>query len=303
MSEQQTYFPQAFLDKYFTLLGKEWNAFFETIKTKQPKSFWVNTNKATVEEVENSLKSKGVKFEQYSFDKRAFFIEVEKPGDLDEFKLGKISLQEKAAMLPVIALAPTEKDLVLDACAAPGMKTIQLSNLMNNKWKIIACDVNSERVRFLENAKKKYSLLNVESKRIDFRNLAAKYTEKFDKILLDAPCSSEGLVRKDRGALIEWSPKLVERKAQNQKELIVAAFDLLKVGGEMVYATCSFAPEENEEVVLDLFKQRKNAKVVNVEDLLVGIKIRKNDLCENCVRLFPQDNNTQQFFFAKITKE
>jgi 16S rRNA C967 or C1407 C5-methylase (RsmB/RsmF family) len=88
-----------------------------------------------------------------------------------------------------------------------------------------------------------------------------------------------------------------------QKNLIVKAFDYLREGGEMVYSTCSFAPEENEEVVTHLLKQRSGAKVVNVEELLKGVKIRKNDLCENCVRLFPQDNDTQQFFLAKIRKD
>jgi len=302
MSEEKTFFPEEFLTKYKKLLGKEWNTFFETIQVKQPKSFWVNTNKATVEEVKKSFELKEVKFEQYDFDKRAFLINMEKPGDLEEFKSGQISLQEKAAMLPVIALAPKEKELVLDACASPGMKTIQLSNFMNNKGKLIACDVNSERIKFLDGNCKKYGLTNVETKRIDFRNLASKYREKFDKILLDAPCSSEGLVRKDREALREWSQKLVERKAQTQKELIVAAFDLLKKEGTMVYATCSFAPEENEQVVLQLLKQRKNASVLNVEELLPGVKIRKNDLCENCIRFYPQDNDTQQFFLAKIRK-
>ena len=302
MSTEKTFFPEEFLTKYKALLGDEWDTFFECITTKKPKSFWVNTNKTTVEEVKKSLKLKKIDFEEFDFDKRAFFINMEKPGDLEEFKNGKISLQEKAAMLPVIALNPTVQDIVLDACAAPGMKTIQLSNLMNNKGRILACDVNSERIKSLEINKKKYSLINATAKRIDFRNLLPKYKEKFDKILLDAPCSSEGLVRKDREALREWSHKLVDRKAQTQKELIFAAFDLLKKGGEMIYSTCSFSPEENENVVNYLLTQRKNAEVMNVEELLRGVKIRKNTLCENCVRLYPQDNDTQQFFLAKIRK-
>jgi NOL1/NOP2/sun family putative RNA methylase len=300
MSSEQTYFPQQFLDKYSALLGTEWNTFFETIKTKQPKSFWVNTNKTTPQKVVESLTKKGVQFGQYAFDKRAFYINLEKPGDLSEFTSGEISLQEKAAMLPVVALAPKETDYVLDACAAPGMKTIQLSNFMNNKWKILACEVNSERIKSLEFNVKKYGLSNVETKRIDFRNLQAKFKEKFNKILLDAPCSSEGLVRKSRVALEGWSQKLVERKAQNQKELLLSAFSLLKKGGEMVYSTCSFAPEENEEVVLKLLDTFKTSEVLKIE--IPGIKIRENKLCKNCVRLYPQDNDTQQFFLAKIRK-
>lgn len=300
MGLKKTVFPEEFVEKYKELLGSEWETFFSTIQIKQPKAFWLNSHKANPKETIPSLENHGVKINSLPFHELAFGIEYERPGSLREFEFGKISLQEKAAMLPAIVLAPKEKDFVLDACAAPGMKTIQLSNLMHNKGKIIACDVNSERIKVLEHNKVKYELKNVEVKRIDFRNLLPEQKEKFDKILLDVPCSSEGLVRKNRDALRDWDGKLVERKAKTQKELIVLAFELLKKGGEMVYATCSFAPEENEEVVLELLDKFSNAEVLKVE--IKGVKIRGNKNCENCVRLYPQDNDTQQFFFAKIRK-
>jgi 16S rRNA C967 or C1407 C5-methylase (RsmB/RsmF family) len=113
-------------------------------------------------------------------------------------------------------------------------------------------------------------------------------------------------VRKRREALNDWSQALVERKAKEQKHYIVRAFDYLKEGGEMVYSTCTFAPEEDEEVVLHLLKERDGTKgkgkAVVVPVVLQGIQIRPNDLCNHCVRLYPQDNDTQQFFFAKIKK-
>ncbi len=289
---KKTFIPKEFIDKYSTQLGDEWDCFFECIKTKQPKSFWVNTHKTNAHEVIESLCLKKVDFENYLFHEQAFGINFSKPSELTEFVSGKIALQEKAAMLPVIALAPKKLDVVLDACASPGMKTIQLSNLSKN---VLAVDVSSERIKFLEYNQKKYGLNNVALKRSDVRNI----TEKFDKIVLDAPCSSEGLVRKQRDALKGWSQKLVERKAVLQKQLIEHCYNLLKPGGEMVYSTCSFSIEEDEEVVNYLLS-KTSAIVEKVS--LEGIKIRKNDLCKNCVRLFPQDNNTQQFFFAKIFK-
>lgn len=289
---KKTYFPKEFIDKYSTFLGNEWEDFFKTIKRKQPKSAWINTNKALPEEIYKKIEEKNIVFRKYSFSKQAFEIEMEKPSELEEFQKGEIALQEKAAMLPVLALSVGKEDIVLDACAAPGMKTIQLSNFAK---KVVACDVNSTRITGLLHNKAKYGFENVEVKRIDVRNIK----EKFDKILLDAPCSSEGLVRKKRDALEGWSQSLVERKAKAQKELIVHCFDLLKENGEMVYATCSFAKEENEDVVNFLLKKRK-AKVMNVN--LEGIKIRPNKFSKNCVRLYPQDNDTQQFFFAKIKK-
>jgi NOL1/NOP2/sun family putative RNA methylase len=298
---RKTFFPEPFIKRYKEMLGAEWESFFETIKRKQPKGFWVNTNKASVEEVKESLGKKNILFEQLQMHPQAFSINYNEPGKLDEYKNGWISVQEKASMMPVIALSPHEGDKVLDACAAPGMKTIQLSNMAAPNGKVLATDVHDKRLAVLNKVKKNFELDNVETKRIDFRNV--KRNKKFDKVLLDAPCSSEGLVRKQREALVNWSEKLVRQKAAVQKNLIVKAFDYLREGGEMVYSTCSFAPEENEEVVTHLLKQRSGAKVVNVEELLKGVKIRKNDLCENCVRLFPQDNDTQQFFLAKIRKD
>ncbi len=289
---KKTYFPQEFIDKYSAFLGNEWQDFFETIKKKQPKSAWINTNKCQIDEIYKKIEEKDIVFGKYSFSKQAFEIEMEKPSELEEFTQGEIALQEKAAMLPAIALGVGKEDAVLDACAAPGMKTIQLSNFAK---KVIACDVNSTRITALLHNKAKYNLDNVEVRRVDVRNIK----EKFDKILLDAPCSSEGLVRKKRDALKGWSQALVERKSKAQKELILHCFDLLKEGGEMIYATCSFAKEENEDVVNFLLKKR-NAKIMNVN--LEGIKIRPNKFSKNCVRLYPQDNNTQQFFFAKIKK-
>lgn len=293
---RSTYFPKEFIDKYSKFLDKEWDEFFKTIKTKQPKSFWVNTNKKNVKEVTDSLKKNNVPFESLKFHKQAFSIDVAAPGQLIEYQNGLISIQEKAAMIPVVALNPTKDDYVLDACSAPGMKTIQLSNLAG---KVFAAELHSKRFEILKKTITKFDLKNIEAKRIDFRNL--KRNKKFDKILLDVVCSSEGLVRKKREALVGWSENLVKRKAHDQKHMIVRAFDYLKEKGVMVYSTCSFAPEENEEVVNYLLMQRKNAVVEPVK--LEGVKIRENKLCPNTVRLYPQDNNTQQFFFARIRKE
>jgi len=290
---KETFFPPAFIAKYKRFCGVEWDVFFQTIKTKQPKSFWVNTNKIGVGALTNSLRQKGVKFENYAFSKQSFSIDATKPGDFEEYKKGWMSLQEKAAMMPVVALGVDKKDYVLDCCAAPGMKTIQLSNFGG---KVVACEVNTKRVQALEKTKMAFALRNVDIRRTDFRNVK----EKFDKVLLDAPCSSEGLVRKRKEALDDWTQNLVTRKAKLQKSLIISAFDALRPGGEMVYATCSFAVEENEEVVNFLLQLREGAIVVPVK--LDGVKVRENKLCPNAVRLWPQDNDTQQFFFAKIRK-
>ncbi len=292
---RNTYFPKEFLEKYSAFLGKEWDEFFKVIQTKQPKSFWVNTNKSTINAALDSLKSKNISFKWLKFHEQAYSIDFSTPGQLEEYRSGLISIQEKAAMMPVVVLNPTKEDYVLDACSAPGMKTIQLSNLAG---KVFATELNTKRFEILKNTISRFDLKNVEAKRIDFRNL--KRNKRFDKILLDVVCSSEGLVRKKREALTEWSQGLVKKKAHDQKHMLVRAFDYLKDGGEMVYSTCSFAVEENEEVINYFLTRRTNATIEPI--VLEGVKIRENKLCKNCVRLYPQDNDTQQFFIAKIKK-
>ena len=273
---QQTFFPNEFLSKYKTFCGNDWTDFFTTIREKQPKSFWVNSNKSNPKEIEAFMQKNKITFKKYPFSYQAYFIDYQKPGDLKVFKEGKISMQEKAAMLPVLALAPTKKDYVLDACASPGMKTIHLSNMSQN---VLAVDVNSTRVKSLLHNKEAYGLKNVKVMRTDVRNVK----ETFDKIMLDAPCSSEGLVRKKREALKGWSNKVVHRKAKIQKELIISCFDKLKENGEMIYATCSFAKEENEDIVNFLLEKREDAQIVPIK--FVGIKVRENKLCPNTIRL------------------
>jgi NOL1/NOP2/sun family putative RNA methylase len=290
---KNTFFPDEFIAKYSKILGSEWDVFFETIKRRQPRSFWVNLMKANPAEIMTSLKKKNVSFRVYSFSPNAFQISLKKPSELSEFLEGKISLQEKASMFPAIVLNPTKEDVVLDACSAPGMKTIQLSGFAK---KVIASELNERRFDVLKQTIKSFGLTNVEPIRSDFRNIE----QKFDKILLDAPCSSEGLVRKDWNALKEWNQLLVKKKAAQQKKLIIAAFDKLNSGGEMVYSTCSFAQEENEDVVNHLLKERAGAKTIPI--ILEGIKMRENKICPNTVRFYPQDNDTQQFFVSKIKK-
>ncbi|MDD3083765.1 MAG: RsmB/NOP family class I SAM-dependent RNA methyltransferase [Candidatus ainarchaeum sp.] len=290
---KKTFYPKEFIEKYKKLLGEEWDEFFKTISKKEEKSIWINNKKTDIEKIKQKMLEKNIVLKKYSFSEWAFGINYKKPGDLEEYKKGEISIQEKASMLPVIILNVKKENIVLDACASPGMKTIQLSNIAK---KVIALDVNTKRTKILLHNKNFFGLDNVFVKRMDVRN----FKEKFDKILLDAPCSSEGLVRKKRDALKGWTQEIVLKKSKIQKELLLHCFDLLNKNGELVYSTCSFAPEENEEVILYLLEKRKNAVIVPIK--LEGIKIRKNLLCENCIRLWPQDNDTQQFFIAKIKK-
>lgn len=304
---KKTYFPPAFREKYAALLGQEWDAFFAAISSKIPKTIWMNSLKADPARIRQRLESRGWFFAALPFHENALELLTSgvKLSDLPEWKEGLLNAQEKAAMLPAIVLNPAPGEKVLDACAAPGNKTLQLSCLMQGEGEIAAVEKNSRRFAYLKHYMQKFGLRNVTAYRADF--LAFSHAP-FDKILLDAPCSSEGWVRKKRDALLHWSTALVAEKAVLQKKLIQKAFALLAPNGTIVYSTCSFSMEENEGVVAHLLEKNASAELLPVE--IKGVKIRpglllpgSNKRLEKCARLYPQDNNTEQFFMARIRKK
>ncbi len=229
-------------------------------------------------------------------------------GNLKEHSLGYIYIQEAASMIPPLVLNPEENDIILDISAAPGSKTTQIAALMNNKGLIIANDYRYDRIKALSINLQRCGVLNtiitlMEGKRF------SKARIKFDKILLDAPCSGTGAIRKSLKTLKMWNPNMFKKLAGIQKQLISVSFDLLKENGTLVYSTCSIAPEENEAVVDFLLRKYDNAKLESINLLIKKsdaiLEHEKNQYSEeikSCLRIWPQDNNTEGFFVAKIKK-
>jgi len=186
--------------------------------------------------------------------------------DSDLVIKGVIYLQNEASWTPVIGLNPQPGETVLDMCAAPGGKTSHIAALMQNKGKLIANDNSRPRLLKLQqnlarlHVKADYSLH-------DATRLSKSFPEaSFDKILLDAPCSGEGLVNLTLPKTLDtWSVAHIRRLSSLQKQLITEAWKLLKPGGRLVYSTCTMAPEENEVVVNHLLKRNEDAHIVPLE--------------------------------------
>ena len=278
---------------------------------KLTKSVRVNTLKISVKELKERLENQNFKLKQIPWCKQGFWV-LDGPrtdlGNLKEHSLGYIYVQEAASMIPPIVLNPDENDLVLDMAAAPGSKTTQMASLMNNDGLIIANDYKYDRIKALGINLQRCGVLNtmitlMEGKR--FSNAMIK----FDKILLDAHCSGTGAIRKSLKTLKMWNPNMFKKLAGIQKQLITVAFETLKENGILVYSTCSIAPEENEAVIDFLLTRNKNARL---ESINLDIK-RSDSITEynkdiysqeikKCLRIWPQDNNTEGFFIAKIKK-
>ena len=190
-------------------------------------------------------------------------------------ELGCFYLQEPSAMLPAFLLSPEPGDLILDLCAAPGGKSMQASLLMQNKGLIISNDISKSRAfSIVENAERlgRGNLLITNN---DFSLIYDKFINTFDKIILDAPCSGSGMFRKESKMNDDWSYQKVLKNAEIQKSLIRISYDMLKPGGIMVYSTCSFSYEEDEEVV-DYLLSISDADLLDIPESKLFYKSKNN---------------------------
>lgn len=267
------------------------------------------------------LEKKGFKLQEIPWIENTFFVTNADKSELGksmEYKKGLFYIQNLSSMIPALLLAPTSKDTVLDMCAAPGSKTSQLADMMNNKGKIYANDEDAWRAQKLKDVLDEFHVKNAEIKIGKGENYGSLYSHHFDKILLDAPCSGEGQVYLEGDSPLRfWSVKRVKGMAALQKKLIESAFKALKPGGTMIYSTCTLEPAENEDVVQYLLEKQPKAKLLDIEltqqpefksfkkHVKPGIKswneFEFSDELKKTIRVYPSAE-MMGFFIAKIGK-
>ena len=308
-----------FMQKMKKLLDQaDFEKYEKIIQEPLLNSIRCNTLKISPEELKIKLEKKGWKISQPLKNyPEVMVVENElQPGELGrsmEHLLGYYYIQELASMLPAIALAPKPNELILDLCASPGSKTSQIASQINNTGTIIANDVKIERIKILASNLERCGVADAIITREDGVALCEKLKEqglKFDKILLDAPCSGEGTMRSSPKTCLMWNSNTIKSLSKLQKKLFQKAFEILKEGGEMVYSTCTHAPEENEEVVDFALKEFKDK--IKIEKINLPVKCREGVVeWENkkydkrvkfCARIYPQDNNSEGFFIAKFKR-
>lgn len=230
---------------------------------------------------------------------------------LNCYKQGRIYMQNLSSMLPPLFLDLHEDMLILDMCAAPGSKTTQMAAMMNNNSTIIANEINGIRRQRLEYNLKKQGVKCVQVIGEDGRKVGKLYREKFDRVLLDAPCSGEGTinVRKSESYKM-WNKKMISKNAKLQKQLLKSGIDALKPGGILVYSTCTISPEENEEVIDFIIKSCTNIKVMqtnfSLKNSCNGLTVYKDNiydknLCKS-IRILPTEE-MEGFFLCKLKKK
>jgi len=300
-------FKDAFVERYSKLTN--WEEFKKISLTYLRRSIRVNTLKISIEDLKKRLKVWNLK--QIPWCKEGFWIEHETGrrdiGNTREHQLGYIYVQEAVSMIPPLVLDPKPGEKVLDMCASPGSKASQIVAMMENKGVLIANDYKGMRLK----------PLSVNMQRISASNsiislMEGKYFKdfEFDKILVDAPCSGTGTIRKSFKTLLIWNPNVIKRIAGTQRQLIETGFNNLKKNGVMVYSTCSLEPEEDEAIVSYLLDKFDNAKLeeIKLDGLKRGEPVlefegqKYNPEVKKCLRIWPQDNDTEGFFIAKIRK-
>lgn len=275
-------------------------------------SIRINTLKAREERVLSMLSEKGLELKKIPWTRHGYWVvnDVNISNTL-EHMLGLIYIQGAVSMAPAEVLSPKPGELVLDLCAAPGSKTTQMAQALQGDGVIVANDVNVKRIRALSSNVQRCGVINCVITQADGRRFPLWAKGFFDKVLVDAPCTSLGIISKDWGAAKNWSFRTSERLSKLQLSLAISGFDCLKVGGTMVYATCTLSPQENEWVIDRLITSRPGACLESIK--LEGLKMNKgllewqhnkfNPELERCVRVYPYEHEAEGFFMAKIMKE
>ncbi len=294
----------AFYERYSRLDDSD--EFWDSMVRPLRQSVRVNTLKAPLGVIVERL-SEEFEVERIPWVREGFYIDVDNLAEVPEHGLGLIFGQEASSMIPAVVLDPKPGELVLDMAAAPGAKTTQIAQYMQNEGCIIANDLKVGRANVLMANLCRMGVLIV---RITVRNgiYFGRFSGTFDRVLLDAPCSSVGMVRKNWRFLKAWRLRGVLKYMNLQKKLIMAAYTALKPGGVLVYSTCTIEPRENEEVVAYLLR-KTNAKLepfdlpVNSSEPVLEWEGREypRELV-NALRIHPNDNDTEAFFVAKIRK-
>ena len=279
------------------------NKFLETMDGQPKQYIRTNTIKISSADLEKKLISKGFQLKEtpiqdvFAIEKSSFPV-----GATTEYLLGYYYIQDLSSCIAVEALDVRENQIILDMASAPGGKTTFVAQKMKNSGCIVAIDINSARINSLKFNLARCGVMNCCIYRMDSSHVTA-LNMKFDRVLLDAPCSCEGVIMRDKSRKTSHTTHDIEHCVSDQMRLMEAAVKVVRPGGLLVYSTCSFAPEENENIINSLLG-RFNIKIEPIEYGINGLtkfgQTKFHDAIKNTKRLYPHIHNTLGFYIAKV---
>ena len=278
-----TNLPKKFLDEMKIILGDEYSEFIKSYDDPKTTGLRVNTLKMTKDKL---LSLNLYSLQEIPWTNEGFYYDesIYRPGKNPLHEAGAYYLQEPSAMSVVPKLDVQEGEKILDMCAAPGGKSTYILSKLNNTGLLVSNEINPIRIKALGENLERFGAKNCIITNTDSRSLRKVFEGYFDKIVIDAPCSGQGMFRKDEVAISDWSYAKVLECQSIQREIIRDGYHMLKEGGILVYSTCTFAKEENEIIIEEFLEEYTDAKLIEME------------------RLWPHKIKGEGHFVAKIEK-
>ncbi len=308
--------PEAFIERMHQIVPREQlQTILKTFDAPKQVTFRVNTLKSSPIELEKELMVANIPYERIAWLEGAYRISPDDKLRLtqtDAFYGGKLYIQNLASMVAPLILAPLPEETVLDLAAAPGGKTLMLAGMMQNTGWLSAVEPTRERFFRLRTNLENQGVTNAHTYMTDGRSVGKKCPEMFDRIMLDAPCSSEARFKThEPKSMSFWSVHKAKETSKLQRRLLLSAYDALKPGGKLLYCTCSFSPEENESP-LHYLLERHGENLSTLPILLPFENIQKplarwgkeifDNRIQNAVRILPTDT-IDGFFLCLLEKK
>lgn len=312
--------PEAFLEHMRDLLGDEYEAYLDSGQCGGFRGLRVNTSKV---EAEKFAEISPFPLERIPWIPNGFYLDADAPASLHPYyAAGLYYLQEPSAMTPAAFLPIQENDRVLDLCAAPGGKATELAARLGGKGLLVANDISNSRAKGLLKNLELFGQGNILVTSESPERLASYFPQFFDKILVDAPCSGEGMFRKDPSMVKDWAAHGPDWYAPIQREIVRQAARMLKPGGMLLYSTCTFSPKENEGTIAHLLEYEPSLRICSLPEY-EGFAPGRPDLAgdgrkavkeegklstdllrqlEHCVRIYPHRMRGEGHFLALLQK-
>lgn len=290
-----------------TLLQDEYDAFIRSYEEEKNQGLRINTLKISIDEF---LQINPFTTEKIPWVKEGYFYpNNERPGKHPYHEAGLYYIQEPSAMAVGELVDPKPGEYILDLCAAPGGKTTHLASKMNGEGLLVSNEIHPQRAKILSQNVERMGIKNAIVTNETPERLAARFPSFFDRILVDAPCSGEGMFRKDEEARLHWSPDNVTLCANRQDDILEYAQSMLKPGGRLVYSTCTFSPEENEGTINRFLEKYPHFEIEQVE-VYEGFSQGRADWVENAasnieqtIRIWPHLVKGEGHYIAVLKKK
>ena len=298
--------PEKYINNIRQLLGDDSDAYFESLLDQSFKGIRVNRLKITCEDFEKICP---FEIEKIPFIDNGYYVVNKDEADLiakhPYYYAGLYYIQEPSAMLPANRLEICEGDRVLDLCAAPGGKATELAGKLGGSGVLYANDISASRAKALLKNLEMCGAKNIYVTAEEPEKLSNVLKGYFNKILVDAPCSGEGMFRKDESLIKSWEEKGPEYYAKIQKGILDSAYDLLSPGGYLLYSTCTFSKLEDEDSIRYLLDKHDDLALCDIkpyDGFEKGFSDSSDDSLEKCVRVFPHKMRGEGHFLALIKK-